>query len=109
VGLGVLKGVMDNNIPINAVFAFALAENTIDGDAYRPSDILKSMKGLTVENNNPDAEGRLVLSDAFTYVQWNYKPEVLIDQATLTGAAKVAMGYDCSAYMTNEPELGKEM
>lgn len=68
------------------VVALALAENAIDAKSYKPHAILKSHKGLTVEVNNTDAEGRLCLADAMSYVQQEYSPSTLIDVATLTGA-----------------------
>ena len=66
-----------------------MAENFVGDDAFRPSDILKSLKGITVEIGNTDAEGRLVLSDCMTWTQKTYKPNTLIDMATLTGDSMV--------------------
>ena len=66
-----------------------MAENFVGDDAFRPSDILKSLKGITVEIGHTDAEGRLVLSDCMTWTQKTYKPHTLIDMATLTGASMV--------------------
>jgi leucyl aminopeptidase len=91
--LSVFKNVVDMGLPINVVCAIAMAENSIDGLSYKPSDIIKSHKGYTVEITNTDAEGRLVLADALSYVQEKYKPENIIDLATLTGACMVALVY----------------
>ena len=66
--IGALRGAMELNIKKNVIFSIGLAENSIDAKSYKPSDILKSMKGLTVEVGNTDAEGRLVMADTFTYV-----------------------------------------
>jgi len=66
-----------------------MAENFVGDDTFRPSDILESLKGITVEIINTDAEGRLVLSDCMTWTQKMYKPHTLIDMATLTGASVV--------------------
>lgn len=68
-----------------AVFALALAENAIDANAYKPHAIIKSLMGPTVEVRNTDAEGRLVLADAMTFTQQQYKPHTVVDIATLTG------------------------
>lgn len=73
--IGALYGAIKLNLKKNVVFAMAFAENAIDNKAYKPSDIIESMKGLTVEIGNTDAEGRLVLADTFTYVQKEYKPK----------------------------------
>ncbi len=81
------------------------AENMPGNEAYRPGDILKSMSGKTIEVLNTDAEGRLVLADAITYAK-KHKPSVVIDVATLTGAALSALGLYASAVMTREDELG---
>ena len=67
--MGALQGVLETQPKLNIVFAMGFAENAIDSKSYKPGDILTSMKGLTVEIGNTDAEGRLVLADTFTYVQ----------------------------------------
>jgi leucyl aminopeptidase len=81
------------------------AENMPGNEAYRPGDILKSMSGKTIEVLNTDAEGRLVLADAITYAK-KLKPSVVVDVATLTGAALSALGLYASAIMTRDEELG---
>jgi leucyl aminopeptidase len=81
------------------------AENAIDSKSYKPGDIITSRKGLTVEIGNTDAEGRLVLADTFTYVQDKFKPKVLIDLATLTGACMVALGQDTAGLFSNDETL----
>jgi len=91
----------------NIVFAVGLAENAIDATSYKPGDIIKSMKGLTVEIGNTDAEGRLVLADTFTYVQKEFKPKKLIDLATLTGACMVALGNDTAGLFSNDDDFAK--
>ena len=77
----------------------------VDGASYRPGDILTSMSGKTIEVINTDAEGRLILADALTYVQKEFSPRLIVDIATLTGAALVALGQGASAIMTKNPEL----
>jgi len=91
------------------VFAFGLAENAIGKHAYKPGDIIKSMKGLTVEIGNTDAEGRLVLADTFTYVQKEFKPKKLINLATLTGACKVALGNDTAGLFSNCDDIAEQL
>jgi leucyl aminopeptidase len=76
------------------------------GKSYRPGDVIRSMSGQTIEILNTDAEGRVILADALTYAQ-KYKPEVVIDVATLTGAACVALGERASAIFTEDDELSK--
>jgi len=87
------------------VCAAALADNAIGSDAYRPGDILAMHSGKTVEVNNTDAEGRLVVSDALSYVARTYKPDVVIDMATLTGAQLVATGHRHAAIVSNRAGL----
>jgi leucyl aminopeptidase len=81
-------------------------ENAISGNAFRPGDVLKSRKGLTVEVGNTDAEGRLVLADALAYAD-EEKPDLMIDMATLTGAARVALGPDLPPFFTDDDELAR--
>ena len=90
------------------ITAVAIAtENAISDKAYKPGDLLKSMSGITVEVKNTDAEGRLALADALTYIVKNIKPVKIIDVATLTGAASVALGERASALMTKNEEMGQ--
>jgi leucyl aminopeptidase len=85
----------------------ACAENMPDGDAYRPGDIWGSLDGKTVEIVNTDAEGRLVLADALAYAR-TLEPDVLVDNATLTGAAVVALGNTCSGWYSNDEALARD-
>src|SRR5262245_45074014 len=82
----------------------AMTENMIGGRAYKPGDVLKTMRGKTVEVTNTDAEGRLVLIDALAYAQ-THKPDAIIDLATLTGACVVALGPLAAGVMGNDPKL----
>lgn len=88
----------------NVIALVPAVENAVSGSAYRPGDILTSMSGKTVEIFNTDAEGRLILADALTYAEC-YNPSLVIDVATLTGAALVALGKRASAILTRNPEL----
>lgn len=90
-------------LPVRLRVLIPAVENSISGDAFRPSDVINSRKGLTVEVGDTDAEGRLVLSDALTYA-CEEKPELLIDFATLTGAARIALGYDLPALFSNNDD-----
>ncbi len=107
--LSIFKTVVEMNLPINIVCAIGAAENSIDSNSYKPSDIIKSHKGYTVEITNTDAEGRLVLADVLSYVQDNYKPEHVIDLATLTGACMVALGNKTAGLFTNDEKLSSEL
>jgi leucyl aminopeptidase len=96
--------IMESGLPVRLHLLVAAVENSIAGDAMRPGDILTSRKGLTVEVDNTDAEGRLVLGDALTKAVED-KPELIIDFATLTGAARVALGPDLPALFANDDAL----
>jgi len=86
-----------------------MAENATDGASYKPGDIIKSYSGKTVFVGNTDAEGRLVLADAISYVCRNYKPKRIIDLATLTGACIVALGYDYTGLMSDDDQLANRL
>lgn len=88
----------------NVVALIPSVENMVSGNSYRPGDVLKSMSGKTIEVLNTDAEGRLILADALTYAK-RFKPAVVIDAATLTGAAMVALGTQASGLMTRDNAL----
>ena len=105
---GTILAAAESKLPINLVVVLAAAENMPSGSASRPGDIVKSMSGQTVEILNTDAEGRLVLCDALTYVE-RFKPETVIDVATLTGACVVALGSHASAMYSNDNELAKAL
>lgn len=106
--LGLAQLVMAARLPVRLHLLIAAAENAIAGNAFRPGDILNTRKGLTVEIGNTDAEGRLVLGDALTRAGED-KPELMIDFATLTGAARVAVGPDLPALFANDDSLAADM
>ncbi|MGB0133291.1 leucyl aminopeptidase [Dokdonella sp.] len=106
--LGTFVSAVELALPINLVCIAAAVENMPDGNAYRPSDVLTSMSGQTIEVLNTDAEGRLILCDALTYAQ-KFDPEVIIDAATLTGACVVALGKHASGLMTQDEELAAQL
>ena len=94
---------------VNAVGVVGLVENMPDGKAQRPDDVVKSMSGQTIEVLNTDAEGRLVLADALTYTQQKFKPEIVIDLATLTGAILVALGHEHAGLFSNNDKLSNRL
>ena len=99
--LGLAQMIMALKMPLRLRVLIPAVENSVDGNAFRPQDILTSRKGLTVEINNTDAEGRLVLADALTLSDED-EPELVISMATLTGAARVAVGPDLSPFYTDD-------
>ncbi|MBT2186895.1 leucyl aminopeptidase family protein [Sphingobium nicotianae] len=100
--------IMNANLPVRLHLLLPIAENAISGNAFRPGDVLRSRKGLTVEIGNTDAEGRLILGDALTRAGED-EPELIIDFATLTGAARVALGPDLPALFANDDALAAEL
>lgn len=106
--LGTIKAVAELNLPINLICVIASAENMIDGGGNRPSDIVKTLSGKTVEILNTDAEGRLVLCDTLTYIA-KYKPQLVIDVATLTGGAIGALGFETTTLFSNNPALANRL
>lgn len=106
--LGLARMIMASKLPVNLRVLIPAVENSVSGDSFRPMDILSTRKGLTVEVGNTDAEGRLVLGDALT-LACEEKPELLIDFATLTGAARVALGTDLPALFTNSDTLADDL
>ncbi len=105
---GAIVACMHMQLPVHVVAVVAAAENMPDGKASRPGDIVTTLSGQTVEILNTDAEGRLVLCDALTYIK-KYDPEVVIDVATLTGACIMALGHHASGMLTNKASLGREL
>jgi len=103
--VGAMRSIALRNAQADVVAIVALAENMIGPDAYRPGDIISSMKGLSIEVENTDAEGRLVLADALTYIQREYKPHTIIDIATLTGAAAALLGPNYTGVFSNTTKL----
>ena len=103
--LSAFEAIIKEKIPINLTCSVSLVENFVGSTSYRPSDIIKSRKGLTVEIGNTDAEGRLVLCDAMHWTQENFKVECLIEESTLTGAMIVSLGASHAGIYSNDKEL----
>ncbi len=106
--LGLAQIVMDAKLPIRLRVIIPAVENAVSGNAFRPGDVLQTRRGLTVEVGNTDAEGRLVLADALTLADAD-QPDLLIDLATLTGAARVALGPELPALFTADDKLANEL
>jgi leucyl aminopeptidase len=106
--LGLARLAMRANLPIRLHLVIPAVENAVSGGAFRPGDILRSRKGLSVEIGNTDAEGRLILGDALARAGED-KPELILDFATLTGAARVALGPDLPALFVNDDALASEL
>jgi len=106
--LALARLVMMANLPVRLHLVIPAVENAVSAAAFRPGDILKSRKGLTVEVGNTDAEGRLVLADALA-LAIEHKPELVLDFATLTGAARVALGPDLPALFVNDEDLAQRL
>jgi len=106
---GAMKAIAGRKARANVVGICVLAENMPDGNAQRPGDVVTSMSGQTIEVINTDAEGRLVLADAMTWAQRTYKPEVMIDLATLTGAMIIALGFEYAGLFSNDDQLAERL
>jgi leucyl aminopeptidase len=104
--LGLANAIIDARLKVRLRVLIPVVENAISGSAFRPGDILPSRKGLTVEIGNTDAEGRLILADALALAD-EEKPDLIIDMATLTGAARVALGPDLPPLYARNEAFGK--
>lgn len=100
--------IMSLKLPVNLRVLIPTAENSIDAQSFRPGDIIQSRKGLSVEIDNTDAEGRLVVADAITYASED-KPDMMIDFCTLTGHARVALGFDIPALFSNNQRIADDI
>jgi leucyl aminopeptidase len=107
--VGAMKAVALRKAKANLVGICGLVENMPGGNAQRPGDVVTTMSGQTVEVINTDAEGRLVLADAVTYVQHTFKPETIIDLATLTGAILISLGHEFAGVFSNNDELAARL
>jgi leucyl aminopeptidase len=106
---GAMKALAGRKAKANVIGICVLAENMPDGNAQRPGDVVTSMSGQTIEVINTDAEGRLVLSDAMTWAQRQYKPEIMIDLATLTGAMIISLGHEYGGLFSNDDGLAEKL
>jgi leucyl aminopeptidase len=104
--LGLAQMIMEAKLKVRLRVLIPAVENAISGNAFRPGDVLRSRKGITVEIGNTDAEGRLILGDALSLAD-EESPDLLIDMATLTGAARVALGPDLPPFYTDDDDLAE--
>jgi leucyl aminopeptidase len=107
--VGLMHALAARKAKVDVIGAIGLVENMPGPNAQRPGDIIKSMSGQTIEVINTDAEGRLVLADVLWYVQDKFKPQFMIDLATLTGAVMVALGQEHAGLFSNDDELSKRI
>lgn len=106
--MGLALMIMDAKLKIDLRVIVPAVENAVSGNAFRPGDVYRSRKGLTVQIDNTDAEGRLILADALSYASED-QPDLLIDLATLTGAARVALGPDVPPFFTDDGEVARDI
>jgi leucyl aminopeptidase len=106
---GLMRALAARKAKLNAVGVIALVENMPSGQAQRPGDVVKSMSGKTIAVLNTDAEGRLILADALWYAQQRFKPKLMIDLATLTGAILIALGKEHAGLFSNNDELAERL
>ncbi|MDA9753526.1 leucyl aminopeptidase [Candidatus Pelagibacter sp.] len=107
--VGLMKNLAIRKAKINAVGVVGLVENMVSGNAQRPGDIVKSFSGKTIEILNTDAEGRLVLADALTFTEKKFKPQLIVDLATLTGAIIVSLGSEYAGLFSNNDKLSNQL
>ena len=106
---GAIKAIAGRKAKANVVGICVLAENMPDGNAQRPGDVVTSMSGQTIEVINTDAEGRLVLADAMTWGQRQYRPDTMVDLATLTGAMIISLGHEYAGVFSNDDGLAQKL
>jgi len=107
---GAIYALAKRKAKVNAVGILGLVENMPSGTAQRPADVVKSMSGQTIEIDNTDAEGRLVLADALWYTQSKFKPQFMVNLATLTGAIVIALGENCyGGLFSNDDKLSNKL
>ena len=107
--VGLMHALAARKAKVNAVGAIGIVENSVDGKAQRPGDIVTTMSGQTIEIINTDAEGRLVLADVLHYVNKRFKPKFMVDLATLTGAIIVALGHEHAGLFANDDKLAERL
>ena len=107
--IGALITAAELKLPVNIIAILPITDNAVSEKAYLPSDVVTAYNGKTIEVLNTDAEGRMTLADGLSYLSKNYKTDVLIDLATLTGSSVRMFGYTCGAYFSNNDDLKKKM
>ena len=107
--IGAIESIARMGLELNVDCVVAAVENMPDGKSYRPGDVITAMSGKTIEVQNTDAEGRMILADALTWTAQNVKPQAMVDIATLTGACVITFGHHATAVMTQNDELAGEL
>lgn len=107
--LGAMQLIADLKLPINVTAIVPACENSVDAHSFLPSDVIQSYAGHSIEIIDTDAEGRLILADGLSYLIKNYKPDTLVDLATLTGSVVGTLGYECAGLFTNNEELSRKL
>lgn len=107
--LGAMQLIADLKLPCHVTAIVPACENSVDANSFLPSDVIQSYEGHSIEIIDTDAEGRLILADGLSYLIKNYKPEIVVDLATLTGSAVGTFGYECAALFTNNDMLSKSL
>lgn len=107
--IGALITASELKLPVNIITILPITDNAVSEKAYLPSDVVTAYNGKTIEVLDTDAEGRMTLADGLSYLSKNYKTDVLIDLATLTGSSVRMFGYTCGAYFSNNDELKKKL
>ncbi len=107
--LGTMQLVAALQLPVKVTAIVPSCENSVDANSFRPSDVIQSYSGNTIEVIDTDAEGRLILADGLSYLIKNYKPETIVDIATLTGSSVATFGNECGAMFTNNDTLGQQL
>lgn len=106
---GAIQLIADLKLPVKVTAIVPCCENAVDSKSFRPSDVIKSYSGNSIEIIDTDAEGRLILVDGLSYLIKNFKPEIIVDVATLTGSAVGTFGYECAALFCNNDEISKKL
>lgn len=107
--LGAMQLIADLKLPVQVTAIVPACENSVDAQSFLPSDVIQSYAGHSIEIIDTDAEGRLILADGLSYLIKNYKPDTVIDLATLTGSVVGTLGYECAGLFTNNEELSKKL
>lgn len=106
---GAMHALASLQTEINVTAILPCAENSVSGNSYKPSDVIQSYSGKTIEITDTDAEGRIVLADGISYLLKNYQVNTILDVATLTGSAVQTFGYECAALFSNNDELAQKL
>jgi len=106
---GAMQLIADLQLPVKVTAIVPCCENAVDNKSFQPSDVIKSYSGHTIEIIDTDAEGRLILADGLSYLIKNYKPDTVVDIATLTGSSVGTFGYECGALFTNNADISSQL